>query len=303
MRYADYLFSADRIVAELKTLEEDKSADHARKIHALSQDWLKRGLLIGFGRFKISLPKLPPQCQREWLDILESPVENIIRDANAQIRSTKERLRLADHKGLLLIANDGNFLHTEPMNYMTLVARVLKKRKNGLPRFPHIDAVVYFSYRVASKEEGLPFWVPGITEQHDPEVSAFLDRLSNGWGAYLSKVTGRPFAQISRGEFGQRNLTRVRIEINSWIEGDQHMISTNILCQKDDCGQQIELVSDSPETLQWLVCPVHGAIGLFENRAEFEKTIREVVNRTAAQRGLAGIGPDAVLRYGEVGGL
>src|SRR5947208_2873993 len=82
--YADFLFRDNRIVSELKTLEEDRSWDHARKLQALAWDWQRRGLVTAFGTVQISLPQLPQQCQREWLDILEPPIEHLIRDANRQ---------------------------------------------------------------------------------------------------------------------------------------------------------------------------------------------------------------------------
>jgi len=194
---ADFLFRGDGIISELKTLEEDKSLEYARKLQALSSDWLRRGLIVGFGRFPISLPRLPQQCQRQWLHVLEPPVERLIRDANRQIRSAKEHLKLDGHKGLLLIANDGNFLHTDPTNYMILVSRVLKKRKNGEPRFPHIDGVVYFSYRIGSKNEGAPFWAPGIVNAGDTVMSAFQHKLREGWFAYVSRLLRNP-VMVSR---------------------------------------------------------------------------------------------------------
>ena len=91
-------------------------------------------------------------------------------------------------------------------------------------------------------------------------------------------------------------LTRVRVEINSRIEGDQHIVSAQVFCQKDDCGKPINLVSDAPDTRQWVECPIHGAIGSFENLDEYEKTLRGVINRNAEERGLAGIEPDAQVR-------
>jgi hypothetical protein len=292
--YADFRFRGDQIVSELKTLEEDRSGDHARKLQALAWDWQRRGLVTAFGTVQLSLPQLPQQCQREWLNVLEPPVEHLIRDANRQIRSTKEHLKLEGYKGLLLIANDGNFLHTDPTNYMILVSRVLKKRKDGKPRFPHIDGVCYFSYRVGTKDEGMPFWVSGIVAQSDPIMSAFQKKLSSGWFAYLAKVTRQPVMEFSKNEIDQLGLTRVRVEISGRIEGDQHIVSAQVFCQKDGCGKAINLVSDGPDTRQWVECPAHGAIGSFENLAEYEKTLRDVVNRTTAERALQGIDPDAV---------
>lgn len=274
--FADFLFRHDLIVSELKTLEEDKTAEHARKLQALAKDWQRRGLFVAFGTVKISLPNLPEQCQREWLKLLEPPIESLIRDANKQIRSTKDHLKIENHKGLLLIANDGNFLHTDPMNFMILVSRVLKKKKDGKARFPHIDGVCYFSYRVGTKDEGMPFWVSGIVAQSDPGMSAFQKKLSSGWLAYLSKALRQPIMEVAKGAVDQLGLTPVRVQINSWVEGDQHLISAQVFCQKNDCGKPITLVSDGPKTRQWVECPVHGAIGSFENLDEYEKTLREV---------------------------
>ena len=271
--YADFLFRDDLMVSELKTLEEDKTLDHAKRLQALARDWQRRGLFVAFGTVKISLPNLPEQCQREWLKILEPPIESVIRDANKQIRSTKEHLSLQRHKGLLLIANDGNFLHADPVNFMILVSRVLKKNKDGKPRFPHIDGVCYFSYRVGTKDEGMPFWASGIVAESDPAMSAFQKKLSGAWLAYLSKVTQQPIMEVTKDTIEQLGLTRVRVEIISRIEGDQHLISAKVFCQKDDCGKPIDLVSDGSDTRQWVECPVHGAIGSFENLDAYEKTL------------------------------
>jgi hypothetical protein len=155
---------------------------------------MKRGLLIGFGTFQISLQKVHPICQSEWLDILQPPIEGIVRKANRQIRTTKQTLNLPNAKGLLLIANDGNLLHTSPTDYMILVARALaKKTPTGDLQFPHILGVVYFSYRVASRDEGVPFWVPGDTKLGgDAQMQALQARLRDGWFSYLARKTGQP---------------------------------------------------------------------------------------------------------------
>lgn len=293
--YADFLFRSDLIVSELKTLEENKTSDHAKKLKALVVDWQRRGLLLAFGTVNISLPDLSQQCQREWLKILEPPIERLIRDANKQIRSTKEHLKLQGNKGLLLIANDGNFLHTDPRNFMILVSRVLQKKKDGKKRFPHIDGVCYFSYRVRTKAEGMPFWVSGVVAENDAALSAFQRKLNSAWLAYLSKITQQPVTELRKDTIDQYGLTRVRVEIKSWIEGDKHIVSAQVFCQKDNCGKPINLVS-KPDKQQWVECPVHGAIGSFRNFDEYQKTIRQVINRNAQDRGLAGIEPDAQVR-------
>jgi len=91
---ADFLFPQDNIIGELKTLQEDASSEYGRKLQSLADGWIRRGLLIAFGRVQISLRKVHPICQREWLLILQPPIERIIRKANRQIRVTKQSLNL-----------------------------------------------------------------------------------------------------------------------------------------------------------------------------------------------------------------
>lgn len=189
---ADFHFASDDIIAELKTLEQEVRQEHGKHIQALWHDWTRRRLVLGYGTFQIALERLPAICQQEWLDILQPPVENIIRKANAQIRSTKESRNSPSSKGLLLIANEGNLLHTSPKDYMILVARVLSKlTQERQRRFPYIDGVVYFSYRIRTQREGLPFWIAGYTKQGgDPPMTTFQERLKLGWYSYLSKTNG-----------------------------------------------------------------------------------------------------------------
>ncbi len=187
---ADFAFRADNVVIELKTLERDVRADHADKLGKLVNEWARRGLVRIYGRATIDLQKLPLECQREWLDILEGPIEGIVRKANRQIRSTKARERLPSAKGLLLIVNDGNLLHTAPAEYVNLVARVLKKKgPGGGVKFPDIRGIVYFSYRVVAAGDSRLFWAPGtIDPTADADLQAFQFRLGNEWFAYYSKL-------------------------------------------------------------------------------------------------------------------
>lgn len=109
-RSADYIFRADKIVIELKTLQKDSLPTHVRELSELVERWKKKGLVRGYGTFAIDLHAVPLECQREWLDLLEASIEDKIRDAHDQTRSTKEVHQLPEGKGLILIVNDGNDL-------------------------------------------------------------------------------------------------------------------------------------------------------------------------------------------------
>jgi hypothetical protein len=153
---ADFFFAKENIVVEFKTLEEEAAQEHAKKLQGLVNGWMKRGLFVAYGRPVLSLQKLNAPLQREWLKLLQSPVQEIVRKANRQIRSSKQSLGAQEAKGLLIIANEGNLLHTSPRDYMMLVARVLQRKTDGKPQFPHISGVIYFSLLIPTKNEGLP---------------------------------------------------------------------------------------------------------------------------------------------------
>ena len=73
---------------------------------------------------------------------------------------------------------------------------MVSTRLNGKPKFPNIDGVVYFSYRIRSKNEGLPFWCPGTLAKNDPMMSEFKDKLRSGWFAYLSRITQQQVTEL-----------------------------------------------------------------------------------------------------------
>ena len=91
VRSANFLFSEDDIIVELKTLLEDAQNEYNTKMQSLADDWQRRGLILAYGTVRISLRELNPICRQEWLDA-QPPVENIVRDANRQIRSSKKTL-------------------------------------------------------------------------------------------------------------------------------------------------------------------------------------------------------------------
>jgi hypothetical protein len=195
---ADFVFRQYNVIAELKILETDARIEHARKLRELTNGWMKRRLIRIYGTPVISLRELSPPLQREWLEVLQRPVENIVRDVNRQIRSTKVSAQLPDAKGIALIANDGNFLHTSPPDYLTLIARVLQKKSpDGTARFPNIDGVIYFSHRIPAHGQPYPFWAPAHLSL-DPKLREFQDALREGWFAYLQKVTGRQVSVVTR---------------------------------------------------------------------------------------------------------
>jgi len=116
-KIADYVFRKQDIVAELKCLMEDQTAAMNMKVAQAVKDWWQKGGKIppAYDSSKpLEISTAPREIADRWVEILKAPIENFIRDGNRQIRETKQRLNMPDAKGLLLIFNQGNTLHSRP---------------------------------------------------------------------------------------------------------------------------------------------------------------------------------------------
>lgn len=186
-RCADYIFQDENVVVEQKTLQEEALSTHRRKLQPRVDEWMRRRRVIAYGRTVLELRKVPYDCREEWLRLLQAPVENIIRDANDQVRSTKAHRQLPTAKGLLLIVNEGNLLYQTPADYLAMVARVLRKKTpDQQVRFADIDGAVYLSMRPFL--DGMqPVWQAGFVDMSDTKLRAFVDGLQQQWFAFVSR--------------------------------------------------------------------------------------------------------------------
>ena len=202
-KIADYLFREQGIVAELKCLMEDQTDAMNRRLTPIVQGWYKkhRRLPPGYDGNFLEIAKAPKEISDPWLEILKAPIENFIRNANRQIRSTKQRLDLPDAKGLLLIFNQGNLLHSRPQDFKVLMVSVLQKRKpNRERKFPHIHGLVYFSYEtVKTEKEQMSFWAP-VQLQSEPNedvtpMKNFQKELQQRWYSFVEEHSGKTVRQ------------------------------------------------------------------------------------------------------------
>jgi hypothetical protein len=142
---ADYLFRARNVIAELKTLDKDARQEYNEKLHSLVAGWMRDRRLLVFGRVQLSLQKMHPDLKREWMTILERPMERVLRKAQRQLRQTRAELSLQNAAGLAIIANERNLLSTTASDFMAAAGSILQKTMNGRPCFPDIDGVLYIS--------------------------------------------------------------------------------------------------------------------------------------------------------------
>jgi hypothetical protein len=202
-KIADYLFRNQNIVAELKCLVCDQTEQMNAKVTQVVKDVVKQdeGLLSLCDGKPLAIAEAPKEISDLWLQILVSPLENVVRDANRQIRSTKERMNLPSAKGLLLIFNQGNMLHNRPQDFRLLIAKILRKKTPSKElKFTHIHGVVYFSYEtVRTQRQDMSFWAPmqiQVTLNEDiTPMEQFQKALQQGWYAYVEKKSGRPVRQ------------------------------------------------------------------------------------------------------------
>jgi hypothetical protein len=211
-RSADYFFRQHNVVAELKCLVVDQTADTKNKLSEIidqrragagqqAQQPCPDDILLPFTsadgeKFNILFDE---SFRRAWQNVLLTPIENIIRDANKQIRATKERLSIPSAHGVVLIFNEGNPLHARsPQDFALLAGEVIQKPLSGGRRFPHIQGMVYFSFRTIETfdeqtQQSMPFWLPAqVRGDAVEEVKRFQDDLKLRWWQYVERMSGVP---------------------------------------------------------------------------------------------------------------
>ena len=208
---ADYYFPAQRVIAELKCLEEDKREDEQlqAKVQALFENWMAdRTIPMYFGdTVRVESKSLPPACQHALLEVYKTPIQRKILKANKQIKATAERLRLQNYHGLLLLANDGNYA-IEADAVMYLAWRVLGRS------FQNITNIVYFTVNMPATHPltQKPCLVMArVQRKHlkciDP---IFIQDLTSGWIKYFETLMGQPVEEVRLD--GLEELSRMRYE-------------------------------------------------------------------------------------------
>lgn len=184
---ADYYFPKDNVIAELKTLEVDaldlKTID--QRIMA-SYKWLGYNL-EDYANFLLGNNYMPDDVNRRVFSTISRPIIDCVRKANKQIISTRRLIGKPDAKGLILIANSGNF-GFPPAQLMNVVlkgfVRLTEREK---------DSIVYFTPNVYHDlGDGVPYelWVP-IANDKDDELQVFIDAIGKAWFDFRENV-GQP---------------------------------------------------------------------------------------------------------------
>lgn len=205
---ADYIFHESKVIAELKRLDEDKSEDPAmkKKLGELWTSWCERGLVHGPTPPLIDSKKVPTQCQHEMMRTMGESIRRRIKKANAQIKATKAAMNHPDYRGMLFLANDGNFI----MEFPALIHLVYLATQND---FHELDSVALFSGNIVSWVEGIPhptkMWFTLHRDEKVLPLTKLGELLGVEWGKHYSAVMATPFAASEVGdmEFFNRRMT------------------------------------------------------------------------------------------------
>jgi hypothetical protein len=208
---ADYLFRKDpkeAVVAELKCLTHDSSSKASEeKLGKLYARWAAKGLVSKppAEGFRVNLRELPPVCQRDLWQWLGHYIKARIQKANTQIKETKIHLGLTTAKGLLLLANDGNY-SLESDTVLSLADQALGNCHSS------INSVIYFTANMAAAmpnvECDLNVWVSASRRATPPVSEDLLNALQRGWLAFFEKAIGQQVQTFRQGSIDQLRFKR-----------------------------------------------------------------------------------------------
>jgi hypothetical protein len=205
---ADYLFRNESVIAELKCLHKDffTSNDYQDKMFNIYRKWEREGLidLNRLHRIRRKEERLPKDRLRELADLMKPPIEGIIKKANKQIRESKKYFGLPDATGLLLLANEGNYILT-PETMSWLLQRIL-----FADLFSSIDEIVYFTVNLNVHKPGTnsygPIWKHFHRQGFRETSQSFQQKLANGWIEFFGRAVGQSMVNIKVSDSDAKHL-------------------------------------------------------------------------------------------------
>ena len=197
---ADYFFSDDQVVAELKILETEFGSqpefltkrDELIRRH-VEQNGL-RGPFLG--------QAYPKQFLTEFVELYRAPLARIARKANRQIRETKKQLGINKSHGILICVND-NFREVEPLLVVGLLGRILNGAYSSISGFIY---VTNHYVHIPGSEHANLLWVPAYSGSAPESLVSFVDCLGKRWGDFCESRLG---LFDSRTETQDRSIVRI----------------------------------------------------------------------------------------------
>ena len=208
---ADYVFSNDGIIAEMKSLEKDFLSDSAvtLKMHKLYNRWVDEGkdVPIIYGNGVIRTDQLLLECARELVALFKDKLEGgVLRKANRQIRETRTNLNVPDALGLLLISNEGNFVF-DPAMLTHMLLHSLRVKYSSIEHVILVSANLLVSTAVHPRTR--LFASIRFPDRREP-TDEFVNKLGVAWTSALSSATGEQVQPFNLHEATPSEIDRLR---------------------------------------------------------------------------------------------
>ncbi len=185
-KIADYFFDAREIVCELKTLNADPfyKIEERLRVLAKREEWPWIFGAKGLDRLLEVFPDAK-KIRRTIYSNITNLVEESIKDANRQIRSTKKSFNLPDSDGLLIFLNDRVHILSPPLITSRILNALKKLDSVGQPRFPYVDAVLFINTAHLIQEElntfSFPMYKICNPNCRSQRIVDFVDYLATEW--------------------------------------------------------------------------------------------------------------------------
>ncbi len=187
---ADVFFNRRAVITEVKLLATDTAPkiEPILKPYRESEEWP-----IFYGSRPISkiLEHLHDgkKLHRQIYHAVTNSLENIVADANRQIRETKTSFELADARGLLIVLNDTIDIVDPNVMAHRVGQALLKRTRTGQPRFPDIGMAWLLCETHMVPVPGmrgglLSVLISNPSVPTDPRLEAFVDELQQRWAAF-----------------------------------------------------------------------------------------------------------------------
>jgi len=206
---ADYFFPKPNVVVELKCFEKDlfNTPDDVPRLGKIIERHNEKVTGSEAIQWLFGRRQAPKEYRRDMLSLARRQIETAVRKANKQIQATKDALNIPDARGLVLIANDGNYF-LEPMQGFHLIIQVMLEHFRECA----IDGFVYFSVNVAAQDprtnRELMFWMPSYS-QEGGDLPDFVNQLGADWNIFYSKKIGQDVPNFQSDDFRSSALLRL----------------------------------------------------------------------------------------------
>lgn len=127
-------------------------------------------------------------CQAEMYETMGRPIKRRVQKANKQIRETKTALGVPEYRGVLFIANDGNFMFP-PAAMIHSIQLSLQRDFREIRHFVFFTANMYLAIRGIARPVSCWISFDMDSETSSPAETLYAD-LYERWTRRHEEITG-----------------------------------------------------------------------------------------------------------------